>query len=134
MAATVVTMLPSSPQVNAVYLAEHGILQALRETPASSPFLAIDSTTLDVSTAKDVAQKITSASQSPGQISMVDAPVSGGKGAVGSGGQGRLSKIEKRKNVHCAYTLCPLPRSLIPKQSKGLWTVTDTHPLCCRRT
>ncbi|KAG8899045.1 hypothetical protein FRB99_006962 [Tulasnella sp. 403] len=80
MASTVITMLPSSPQVNQVYLDESGILPSILKLrnaaadPSTCATLAIDSTTLDVSTAKDVAKRVGEA-----QISMVDAPVSGGK-------------------------------------------------------
>jgi 3-hydroxyisobutyrate dehydrogenase len=69
-------MLPSSPQVNEVYLGPAGVLPALLGTrsPAQGfDTLAIDSTTLDVTTAKDVAARLTD-----GGIRIVDAPVSGG--------------------------------------------------------
>ncbi|KAG8956528.1 hypothetical protein FRC04_000006 [Tulasnella sp. 424] len=75
-------MLPSSPQVNQVYLSSEsgilpGVLKALSSSSSSAPArpedlktLAIDSTTLDVSTAKDVAHRVAKEAQ----INMVDAP------------------------------------------------------------
>ncbi|KAI0807171.1 3-hydroxyisobutyrate dehydrogenase [Fomes fomentarius] len=72
---TVVTMLPSSPHVRNVYVEEDGIIPALKtltqEAVAST--LCIDSTTLDVEVARNVAAQVTSVG-----ASMVDAPVSGG--------------------------------------------------------
>lgn len=79
---TVFTMLPSSPQVQAVYLGASGILEALHSHTPQSPVSAeqdhepkifIDSTTLDVHVARDVADDIYAAG-----AEMVDAPVSGG--------------------------------------------------------
>ena len=74
---TIFTMLPSTPQVKDVYLGESGILQALKSLHSSvsepTPRLFIDSTTLDVHFAREVAKKVTEAG---GQ--MIDAPVSGG--------------------------------------------------------
>jgi len=78
LASTVITMLPSSPQVNQVYLGDAGILPSVlalrRDTKIGIATLAIDSTTLDVSTAKEVSTRVAREAQ----ISMVDAPVSGG--------------------------------------------------------
>ncbi|THV07856.1 3-hydroxyisobutyrate dehydrogenase [Dendrothele bispora CBS 962.96] len=70
---TVVTMLPSSPQVRSVY--NEGIVPTLRNLPEelARNTLCIDSTTLDVEVARTVAQNVI---QSGAQ--MVDAPVSGG--------------------------------------------------------
>ncbi|KAG8933754.1 hypothetical protein FRC01_007221 [Tulasnella sp. 417] len=80
LASVIITMLPSSPQVNQVYLSSEsgilpGVLKALsssapHRTPEDLKTLAIDSTTLDVSTAKEVAQRVAKEAQ----ISMVDAP------------------------------------------------------------
>lgn len=71
-------MLPSSPQVNEVYLGADGIfpsISRLRDhSEAGLETLAIDSTTLDVVTAKEVSRQVAHAG-----IRMVDAPVSGGK-------------------------------------------------------
>ncbi|KAF8321444.1 3-hydroxyisobutyrate dehydrogenase [Cantharellus anzutake] len=71
------TMLPSTPQVKAVYLGESGVLQALNSLRSShasrSPRLFVDSTTLDVQFARETAKQITDAG-----AQMVDAPVSGG--------------------------------------------------------
>ncbi|KAG9014996.1 hypothetical protein FRB94_007068 [Tulasnella sp. JGI-2019a] len=76
-AATVITMLPSSPQVNEVYLSTDGIFPSISRLRDGSETglqtLAIDSTTLDVVTAKEVAEKVALAG-----VAMVDAPVSGG--------------------------------------------------------
>jgi 3-hydroxyisobutyrate dehydrogenase len=64
----VITMLPAGEQVRDVYLPEDGVLAAAE--PAT---LLIDSSTIDVATAREVAQ----AAQARG-LAMVDAPVSGG--------------------------------------------------------
>ncbi|RDB21345.1 3-hydroxyisobutyrate dehydrogenase, mitochondrial [Hypsizygus marmoreus] len=70
---TVVTMLPSSPQVRSVYL--EGILPVLRRLPSeqAGATICIDSTTLDVTVAREVSEKVISTG-----AEMVDAPVSGG--------------------------------------------------------
>jgi 3-hydroxyisobutyrate dehydrogenase len=67
-AEVVITMLPAGEQVREVYLGDGGVLAAF--APGT---LLIDSSTIDVKTARDVAQ----AAQSRG-VAMVDAPVSGG--------------------------------------------------------
>jgi 3-hydroxyisobutyrate dehydrogenase len=67
-AEVVITMLPAGEQVREVYLGNDGVLAAV---PPGT--LLIDSSTIDVKTARDVAQ----AAQSRG-FAMVDAPVSGG--------------------------------------------------------
>jgi len=70
---TVITMLPSSPEVRVVY--GDGIipaLQRLSEDQARNT-LCIDSTTLDVTVAKNVATDVVGTG-----AQMVDAPVSGG--------------------------------------------------------
>ena len=67
-AEVVITMLPAGEQVREVYLGDDGVLAAV--APGT---LLIDSSTIDVKTARDVAQ----AAQSRG-FAMVDAPVSGG--------------------------------------------------------
>jgi 3-hydroxyisobutyrate dehydrogenase len=68
-------MLPSSPQVKAVYHEANGILHALQSLKRtdSERTLCIDSTTLDVDVARQVARNIVEAG-----AHMVDAPVSGG--------------------------------------------------------
>lgn len=75
-------MLPSSPQVQAVYLGGSGILEALHSSVPSSPETSyeslgpkifVDSTTLDVHVARDVSEKLVQAG-----AEMIDAPVSGG--------------------------------------------------------
>jgi len=66
-------MLPSSPEVRTVY--SEGIIPTLRRMPKEqiSNTLCIDSTTLDVGVAKEVAADVFSTG-----AEMVDAPVSGG--------------------------------------------------------
>jgi 3-hydroxyisobutyrate dehydrogenase len=64
----VVTMLPSGKHVRDVYLGETGVIAAAAEST-----LLIDSSTIDVETARDVNAAATSAG-----LDMVDAPVSGG--------------------------------------------------------
>lgn len=70
-------MLPSSPQVQKVY-SESIIptLQKLHADPAEATF-CIDSTTLDVDVAREVASSIIKAG-----AQMIDAPVSGGAWVV----------------------------------------------------
>jgi len=74
-AQTVITMLPSSPQVQTVYTQSSGIIPTLQSLPdrAARDTLCIDSTTLDVKVARDVAREV---NRTGAQI--VDAPVSGG--------------------------------------------------------
>ena len=72
---TVITMLPSSPQVETVYRDRNGIipgLKGLKSTEAASS-LFIDSTTLDVGVARQVAGNVILTG-----AHMIDAPVSGG--------------------------------------------------------
>lgn len=66
-------MLPSSPQVRSVY--SEGLLPTLRSLPKEQArnTLYIDSTTLDVNVAREVAADVILAG-----AEMVDAPVSGG--------------------------------------------------------
>ena len=64
----VITMLPAGEQVREVYLGDDGVLAA---APAGA--LLIDCSTIDVKTARDVAQ----AAEGRG-LAMLDAPVSGG--------------------------------------------------------
>ncbi|OSD01667.1 3-hydroxyisobutyrate dehydrogenase [Trametes coccinea BRFM310] len=79
---TVVTMLPSSPHVRNVYVEEEGIVPALRSLSAEDArsTLCIDSTTLDVEVARNVAAAV----QNTG-AAMVDAPVSGGVSGAKAG-------------------------------------------------
>jgi len=67
-AEVVITMLPAGEQVREVYLDDQGILAA-----AAPETLLIDSSTIDVETAREVAHA--AASQ---DLAMIDAPVSGG--------------------------------------------------------
>lgn len=71
----VITMLPSSPHVQSVYADAGGILSALKTLRPEDvkETLCIDSTTLDVKAARQVAADIIDAG-----AQMVDAPVSGG--------------------------------------------------------
>lgn len=71
----VMTMLPSSPHVKAVYLGEDGVLAGVG---AAVPL--IDSSTIDPHTARDVAS-IAAQRGNP----MADAPVSGGTGGAEAG-------------------------------------------------
>lgn len=71
----VVTMLPAGPHVKAAYLGENGIVAAAR--PGA---LFIDSSTIDVATAREVI----AATEARGHR-MIDAPVSGGVGGASAG-------------------------------------------------
>ena len=64
----VITMLPAGPQVREAYLGRDGVLAAVQRGT-----LLVDSSTIDVKTAREVAQ----AAQEQG-LAMIDAPVSGG--------------------------------------------------------
>lgn len=67
-------MLPSSPQVKTVYYdAIIPMLQKVHSDPAEQT-ICIDSTTLDVNVARDVAASVTATG-----AKMIDAPVSGGE-------------------------------------------------------
>ena len=74
-AEVVVTMLPAGKHVRQVYLGEGGILSA-----AAEGTLFIDSSTIDVASARDVASAASEAG-----MAMVDAPVSGGVGGAEAG-------------------------------------------------
>lgn len=93
-ASKILTMLPSTPQVEAVYLDPHsGILAGLHDLPPdtdshnsslldgsneSAPHtILIDQTTLDPTFAVTLAEKIQS--ETLGRVQMLDAPVSGGE-------------------------------------------------------
>ncbi|KZV67981.1 3-hydroxyisobutyrate dehydrogenase [Peniophora sp. CONT] len=73
--ATVITMLPSSPEVKTVYAQAGGMLPALRAMgdKERGETLFVDSTTLDVAVGRAVAAEAEAAG-----AAMVDAPVSGG--------------------------------------------------------
>jgi 3-hydroxyisobutyrate dehydrogenase len=68
-------MLPSSPQVRTVYSEAAGIITTLEAMPRidAQNTLCIDSTTLDVQVARDVAKEVVLKG-----AQIVDAPVSGG--------------------------------------------------------
>jgi 3-hydroxyisobutyrate dehydrogenase len=68
----VITMLPAGKQVRDIYLGPNGILES-----ANPGTLLIDSSTIDVDTARAVAQ----AAEKKGLL-MIDAPVSGGTGGA----------------------------------------------------
>ncbi|KAG6379147.1 3-hydroxyisobutyrate dehydrogenase [Boletus reticuloceps] len=72
---TVITMLPSSPQVKTVYCDRNGIIPALKslKSAETQSTLFIDSTTLDVGVARQIAGEVTLTG-----AQMIDAPVSGG--------------------------------------------------------
>jgi len=71
----VVTMLPAGRHVKAVYLDDGGVLAA-----AAPGTLLIDSSTIDVASAREVAEAAARAG-----MPMVDAPVSGGVGGAAAG-------------------------------------------------
>lgn len=71
----VVTMLPAGRHVRAAYLGDDGIL-----AHAAPESLLIDSSTIDVATAREVAEAAAKAGHQ-----MVDAPVSGGVGGAEAG-------------------------------------------------
>jgi 3-hydroxyisobutyrate dehydrogenase len=74
-AEAIITMLPAGAQVREVYDAPGGVIAA---APAGA--LLIDSSTIDVATARDVAAR------AAGQgLAMLDAPVSGGVGGAQAG-------------------------------------------------
>jgi len=74
-AGIVITMLPAGRHVREAYLGEDGIL-----AQAAPESLLIDSSTIDVATAREVAE----AAHDAGHL-MVDAPVSGGVGGAEAG-------------------------------------------------
>jgi 3-hydroxyisobutyrate dehydrogenase len=71
----VVTMLPAGQHVRQVYLGEQGLLKAVK-----SGTLCIDSSTIDVATAREV-----EAAAKAARIDFLDAPVSGGVGGATAG-------------------------------------------------
>ena len=75
-ASTIFTMLPSSPQVEEVYLGENGLLEGLKELSEQDrkETLFVDCTTLDPGVAKEVSRLMQQAG-----AGMIDAPVSGGQ-------------------------------------------------------
>jgi 3-hydroxyisobutyrate dehydrogenase len=70
-----ITMLPSSPHVRAVYLGEDGVIAG-----AGAGTTLIDSSTIDPHTAREVA-----AAAAARGLAMADAPVSGGTGGAQAG-------------------------------------------------
>ncbi|KAH8108154.1 3-hydroxyisobutyrate dehydrogenase [Cristinia sonorae] len=75
LSSTIVTMLPSSPHVRQVYSESYGIIPALLSLSPDGQrsTLCIDSTTLDVQVAREIAAEVHKSG-----ATMVDAPVSGG--------------------------------------------------------
>jgi len=73
MSSQIMTMLPSSPEVKSVYSGSIiPTLQKLHKDPSQDTF-CIDSTTLDVDVAREVASNVSKLG-----VQMIDAPVSGG--------------------------------------------------------
>jgi 3-hydroxyisobutyrate dehydrogenase len=82
-------MLPSSPQVKSVYFGSIiPTLQKLNLEPSEGT-LCIDSTTLDVNVAREVASSVIAAG-----AKMIDAPVSGGRLILFCCGSAALSRSE----------------------------------------
>ncbi|KAF8630368.1 hypothetical protein AX15_002932 [Amanita polypyramis BW_CC] len=77
---TIITMLPSSPQVSSVY--REGIIPSLNKLSPSDVWdtLCIDSTTLDITLARQIAEEVKTAG-----ARMIDAPVSGGETGAKAG-------------------------------------------------
>lgn len=77
LASTIITMLPSSPEVEQVYLGENGILEMIHEVSNGGKerdeTLLIDCTTGDIEVGRMVASVFARLG-----VEMVDAPVSGG--------------------------------------------------------
>ena len=71
----VISMLPSGKIVKSVYLGNEGIIEN-----APDDILLIDSSTIDVETARDVSESAISKG-----LNIVDAPVSGGVGGAQAG-------------------------------------------------
>ncbi|GMK60004.1 hypothetical protein CspeluHIS016_0902210 [Cutaneotrichosporon spelunceum] len=107
-AARVFTMLPSTPQVESVYLGEAGLLKGLADAPSSGSLteqlkanpwligasdaapgptsahtLLVDHTTLDPTAAKRIADDVHA--QTNNLVSMIDGPVSGGVAGAKAG-------------------------------------------------
>ncbi|KIL69579.1 hypothetical protein M378DRAFT_117854 [Amanita muscaria Koide BX008] len=80
LSSTIITMLPSSPQVSTVY--REGIIPTLSKLPleALQDTLCIDSTTLDLIVAREVAKEVNGTG-----ACMIDAPVSGGVAGAKAG-------------------------------------------------
>src|SRR5262245_46175630 len=74
-AEAVITMLPAGAHVREVYGAPGGVIKA-----AAAGALLVDSSTIDVATAREVA-----AQAAENGLAMVDAPVSGGVGGAQAG-------------------------------------------------
>jgi 3-hydroxyisobutyrate dehydrogenase len=74
-AEVVITMLPAGEQVREVYLGPEGVLAAV-----AAGTLLIDSSTIDVATAREIAQ-----AASDRDLNMIDAPVSGGVAGAQAG-------------------------------------------------
>jgi 3-hydroxyisobutyrate dehydrogenase len=74
-AEAVITMLPAGAHVHEVYIAPGGVIDA-----AAAGALLIDSSTIDVTTAREAAARAAAK-----DLAMVDAPVSGGVGGAQAG-------------------------------------------------
>lgn len=81
LASTIITMVPSSPQVEQVYMSEGGIVEGLLSlsdpSDPNASTLCIDCTTLDPLVAVRAAEQVKKAGRE-GMFDMIDAPVSGG--------------------------------------------------------
>ncbi len=75
----IVTMLPAGQQVRAVWSGQGGLIDVAKEREGVKPLL-IDCSTIDVETARDVAEESCGAG-----LDMLDAPVSGGVGGAQGG-------------------------------------------------
>lgn len=75
-AEAVISMLPAGEHVRQLYLGDQGLIDAL----AGTDVLLIDSSTIDVATAREVAAQARAAG-----LAMLDAPVSGGVGGATAG-------------------------------------------------
>lgn len=107
---TVVTMLPSTPHVRNVYAEAGGILPALRKLPqdAAQATLCIDSTTLDVDIAREIAGSVAKLG-----AWMVDAPVSGGVAGAKAGTLSFLVGGTQTAFEHAAPTLERMGKNII---------------------
>lgn len=93
----IVTMLPASPHVKAVYLGENGLLNGL-----SKNTMVIDSSTIDPSTTKEISKILKTVG-----VDLLDAPVSGGTLGAQAGtltfmvGSRNMELFEKSKEILC---------------------------------
>ncbi len=79
-AEAVITMLPAGRHVRGVYMDDAGVIAAAAEAAVGEGTLLIDCSTIDVESARTVAEAAAAAG-----LDMVDAPVSGGVAGAGAG-------------------------------------------------